>query len=47
MINYYPYKSDERIKKYYIITQINEKVYFGTAGMSYFTIHKNEARTMY
>jgi uncharacterized membrane protein (UPF0182 family) len=41
---YYPYKSDKPDKKYYIITKDNKKVYFGSAGMSDYTIHKDEAR---
>jgi hypothetical protein len=44
MIKYYPYKSDKPTKKYYIITNENKKVYFGQAGASDFTIHKDEAR---
>ncbi len=41
MIKYYPYKRDKRDKKHYIITIIMQ--YFGAAGMSDFTHHKNEA----
>ena len=41
---YYPYKSDKPEKKYYIITKSEKKVYFGAAGMSDFTIHKDEDR---
>ena len=44
MIKYYPYKSDKSNKKYYIITNNNKKVYFGQAGASDMSIHKNEAR---
>jgi hypothetical protein len=44
MIKYYPYKSDKPDKKYYIITNSDKKVYFGAAGMSDFTKHKDEAR---
>ena len=44
MIKYYPYKSDKPNKKYYIITNNDKKVYFGQAGASDFTIHKDEAR---
>ncbi len=44
MNKYYPYKSDKPNKKYYIITNDNKKVYFGQAGASDFTLHKNEAR---
>ncbi len=45
MIKYYPYKSDKP-NKYYIITNDNKKVYFGAAGYSDFTIHKDEARKL-
>ena len=45
MNKYYPYKSDKPNKKYYIITNDNKKVYFGQAGASDFTLHKNEQRT--
>jgi len=41
---YYPYKSDRPDKKYYIITKDNKRVYFGAAGMSDFTIHKDEIK---
>ena len=44
MIKYYPYKSEKSNKKYYIITNNNKKIYFGQAGASDFTIHKDEAR---
>jgi len=43
---YYPYKSDKPNKKFYIITSNNKKVYFGSAGMSDFSIHKDEARKL-
>jgi hypothetical protein len=46
MIKYYPYKSDKPNKKNYIITNDNKKVYFGAAGYSNFTIHKDEARKL-
>ena len=46
MIKYYPYKSDKPNKKYYIITNNNKKVYFGQAGASDFTIHKDEERKL-
>ena len=46
MIKYYPYKSDKPNKKYYIITNDNKKVYFGAAGYSDFTIHKDEERKL-
>ncbi len=41
---YFPYPSDKLEKKYYIITKSEKKVYFGAAGMSDFTIHKDEGR---
>jgi hypothetical protein len=41
---YYPYPSDKPEKKYYIITKDNKRVYFGAAGYSDFTQHKDEAR---
>ena len=41
---YFPYPSDKPEKKYYIITKDNKRVYFGAAGMSDFTIHKDEDR---
>lgn len=44
MIKYYPYKSDKPNKKFFIITDDNRKVYFGQAGASDMTIHKNEVR---
>jgi len=43
---YYPYKSDKPNKKFYIITSKNKKVYFGAAGMSDFSIHKDESRKL-
>ena len=41
---YYPYKSDKPDQKYYIINKDNKRVYFGAAGYSDFTQHKDEAR---
>ena len=46
MIHYYPYKSDKPDKKYYIITDKNKKVYFGAAGMSDYTHHKDDERKL-
>ena len=43
---YYPYKSDKPDKKFYIITSTGKKVYFGSAGMSDYTIHKNDERKL-
>ena len=42
MLKYHPYKSDKPGKKYYIIT--NDKKKIVAAGMSDFTIHKDEQR---
>ena len=44
MKTYWPYKSDKPEKKYYIITKDNKRVYFGAAGYSNFTKHKDEER---
>ena len=41
---YYPYKSDKPNKKYFIITSKGKKIYFGAAGMSDNTKHKDERR---
>lgn len=41
---YYPYPSDRPEKKYYIITNQGKKVYFGQAGASDYTIHKDPER---
>jgi hypothetical protein len=43
---YYPYKSDKPDKKFYIITSTGKKVYFGSAGMSDYTIHKDDERKL-
>lgn len=44
MIPYYPYKSDKPDKKFFIITSTGKKIYFGSANMSDFTIHKDPER---
>ena len=44
MLKYHPYKSNKPNKKYYIITNNDKKVYFGQAGASDMTIHKDEQR---
>jgi hypothetical protein len=44
MLLYHPYKSDKPGKKYYIITNSGKKVYFGAAGYSDFTHHRDEQR---
>jgi hypothetical protein len=44
MLKYHPYKSDKPDKKYYIITNSGKNIYFGAAGMSDFTKHKDEAK---
>jgi hypothetical protein len=41
---YYPYKSDKPDKKYFIITSSGKKIYFGQAGASDMTQHKDEKR---
>ncbi len=41
---YYPYKSDKKDKKYYIITITGNRVYFGQAGADDFTTHKDLRR---
>ena len=41
---YYPYPANDGKHKYYIITKSEKKIYFGQAGASDFTLHKNEAR---
>lgn len=44
MIAYYPYKSDKPDKKFFIITSTGKKVYFGQAGASDMTQHKDPLR---
>ncbi len=44
MIKYYPYPAKDGKHKYYIITNSGKTIKFGAAGMSDFTIHKDEAR---
>lgn len=44
MIAYYPYTSDKPDKKFFIITSRGNKVYFGQAGASDYTIHKDPIR---
>ena len=41
---YYPYPANDGKHKYYIVTKSEKKVYFGAAGYSDFTKHKDEAR---
>ena len=41
---YYPYPANDGKHKYYIVTKSEKKVYFGQAGASDFTIHKDEER---
>lgn len=43
---YYPYKSDKPDKKFFIITSTGKRIYFGSAGMSDFSIHKDEDRKL-
>lgn len=44
MIKYYPYKSDKPNKKFFIITSSGKKIYFGQAGASDMTLHKDPLR---
>ena len=44
MIKYYPYPAYDGKHKYYILTESDKKVYFGAAGYSDFTKHKDEER---
>ena len=46
MIKYYPYPAYNGKNKYYIITESGKKVYFGQAGASDMTQHKDEDRKM-
>ena len=41
---YYPYQANDNKYKYYIITKNEKKIYFGAAGYSDFTIHKDPER---
>ena len=41
---YYPYLSDKREKKYYIITKTGKQVYFGASGYQDYTQHKDDDR---
>ncbi len=41
---YYPYKSDRKDKKYYIITLTGNRVYFGASGYEDYTTHKDIKR---
>ncbi len=44
-VHYYnPYIAKNGKNKFYIITKTEQKVYFGAAGYSDFTKHKDEAR---
>ena len=47
MKKYFPYKSDRPNKKYYSSTNDNEKVYFGQASASDFTLHKMKQENNY
>ena len=44
MKTYFPYKSDRKDKKYFIVTQSGRKVYFGATGYDDFTTHGDEKR---
>ena len=41
---YFPYKANDGKHKYYIMTKTGRHIYFGAAGMSDFTIHKDPER---
>jgi len=41
---YYPYKANDGKHKYFIMTKTGRHIYFGAAGMSDFTIQKDEVR---
>ena len=41
---YYPYLAKDGKHKFYIITKTEKKIYFGAAGYSDFTKHKDEVR---
>ena len=41
---YYPYLANDGKHKYYIITKSDKKKYFGQAGASDMSIHKDEQR---
>ncbi len=44
MLKYHPYKVINRVKNIILLPIIIKKAYFGAAGMSDFTIHKDEQR---
>ena len=46
MKTYYPYPANDGKHKYYIITKSEKKIYFGQAGASDMTQHKDEARKL-
>jgi hypothetical protein len=41
---YYPYKSDKKDKKYFIMTLEGKHVYFGATGYEDYTMHKDPKR---
>lgn len=43
---YYPYPSDKPKKKFFIITNEGERIYFGAAGYEDYTTHKDEKRKL-
>jgi hypothetical protein len=45
-MKYYPYKSDKKDKKYFIITQSGKRVYFGATGYDDYTTHGDEKRRL-
>ena len=44
MLQYYPYPSDKLDKKFFIITSTGKRVYFGSANMSDYSLHKDPLR---
>jgi hypothetical protein len=42
MRKYYPYPSDKPDKKFFIITNTNKRIYFGSAGNKDYTIYYKE-----
>ena len=45
-MKYYPYKSDKKDKKYFIITQSGKRVYFGATGYDDYTTHGDDKRRL-
>jgi hypothetical protein len=43
---YYPFVANDGKHKYYVIVPPNKKVFFGQAGASDYTIHKDDERKL-